>query len=410
MKRWNGWGREDYDYHLPESATIFLEKFVGKGEFIPDALLENVLKQIPDPRIKEMQLLSQDKETRLRHACGQSLPDWICLRHGTITNFPDAVAYPVDENDIQKIINFSKINKCQIIPYGGGSSVVGHLNIIHPDIPTISVDMEQLNQLHEIDSISHIATFGSGIRGPDLEDKLASQRFRFGHYPQSHEFSTLGGWIASRSVGTQCYYYGRIEQLFLGGTLITPEGILSMPVSPASAAGPDLKHFVLGSEGRLGIISKASVRISPLPENESFYAIFFRSWEEGFGALKDTVQKRIKVSMLRLLDAMETETSLQLAGKEDLVKIADKGLRFPGYGDDRCLLIFGLTGLKTTTKNALREIKQIAHQYHGIVKPYYVGKLWYKSRFTTHIYAIHCGILVMPLTHSKQLFHGQKHH
>ena len=228
MKLWNGWGEEDYTYHIPQSALNYLYGEVGEGTITTDVPKEDILRIIPQTRVRKSHLLDTNKEERLRHACGQSLPDWINLRYGTLKIFPDAVAFPDSEECVMKILQMAIKNQWQIIPYGGGSSVVGHLNIIHPDVPTISVDLARMNTLLSIDTHSHIANFGAGIRGPNLESELARFGFLLGHYPQSHEFSTLGGWIASRSVGTQCYYYGRIEHLFLGGRLISPEGIFEI--------------------------------------------------------------------------------------------------------------------------------------------------------------------------------------
>jgi alkyldihydroxyacetonephosphate synthase len=163
----------------------------------------------------------------------------------------------------------------------------------------------------------------------------------------------------------------------------TPQGIFEMLPFSASAAGPDLRHFALGSEGRMGIISEATVRISPLPEFEHFYAVFFPDWESGFTALREMVQSRLDVSMLRLLDKFETETTLQLSGKEKLVNLADKGLRLIGMGEERCMMLFGITGLASGARSTLRQVQHIARQHHGFVEKWYIGKMWYDSRFTT---------------------------
>jgi alkyldihydroxyacetonephosphate synthase len=383
MKRWNGWGRTDYSYHFAPSAKTFVEKIVGKGEIIPDATLESILKKVPKSRLPDHALFNSDVDCRLRHARGQSFPDWVAMRYGTVNQFPDAVALPTKQEEIVTILNLARKEHFNVIPYGGGTSVVGHINIEDSATPTLTVDLGNYNQLIRLDEISNTATFGAGVRGPDMEDALAKYGFRFGHYPQSHEFSTLGGWIASRSVGTQCYYYGRIEQLFLGGLMHTPQGNLEMPPFSASAAGPDLRQFALGSEGRMGIISEATVRIAPIPEFEHFYAVFFPDWASGFAALREIVQARLDVSMLRLLDKFETETTLQLSGKEKLVNLADKGLRLLGMGEERCMMLFGITGLPAGARTTLHQVQHIARQHHGFVEKSYVGKLWYNSRFTT---------------------------
>lgn len=383
MKRWNGWGREEYNYHFAPSAQAFVERIVGRGQTIPDASLESVLKSVPRSRLPQHALFNHDAESRLRHARGQSFPDWVALRYGTVNTFPDAVAMPTNQDEVDEMVTLASKEHFSIIPYGGGTSGVGHINPEMSDTPTLTVDMGKFNQLLHLDAVSQRATFGAGVRGPDMEDALAAHGYRFGHYPQSHEFSTLGGWIASRSVGTQCYYYGRIEQLFLGGLMHTPQGKLNLPAFSASAAGPDLRHFVMGSEGRMGIISEATVRIAPIPEFEHFYAVFFPDWECGFAALREIVQARLDASMLRLLDKFETETTLQLSGKDKLVNFADKGLRLLKMGDERCMMLFGLTGLEAVARNTLQQIRHITSQHHGFLEKSFIGKMWYDSRFTT---------------------------
>ncbi|HOJ00774.1 MAG TPA: FAD-binding oxidoreductase [Anaerolineaceae bacterium] len=383
MKRWNGWGKTDYTYHFAESSKQFVERMVGKGEIIPDATLETVLKKVPNSRLPENKLYTTDAEIRLRHARGQSFPDWVALRYGTVDTFPDAVAMPSRKDDFDTLIDLAKKGNFHLIPYGGGTSVVGHINVENRDTPTLSVDLARYNQLFHLDEISHTATFGAGVCGPDMEETLRQHGFRFGHYPQSHEFSTLGGWIASRSVGTQCYYYGRIEHLFLGGLMHTPQGLLEMPPFSASAAGPDLRHCALGSEGRMGIISEATVRISPRPQFEHFYAVFYPDWDSGFAALREIVQARLDVSMLRLLDKFETETTLQLSGKEKLVKLADQGLRLIGMGEERCMMLFGITGSPVVARTTLHQVQHIARKHHGFTEKRFIGKLWFDSRFTT---------------------------
>src|SRR6185312_11635917 len=136
----------------------------------------------------------------------------------------------------------------------------------------------RMSTLRHFDAESQLATFGAGIRGPDIEALLRARGYTLGHYPQSWEYSTLGGWIATRSSGTQSLGYGRIEQRFAGGRVESPSGTLELPLFPASAAGPDLRELVLGSEGRLGIITEATVRVWPLPASEVFSALFFSSW------------------------------------------------------------------------------------------------------------------------------------
>jgi alkyldihydroxyacetonephosphate synthase len=209
--------------------------------------------------------------------------------------------------------------------------------------PVLTLSLEKMRRLLELDETSHLATFQAGVPGPELEAQLKARSYTLGHFPQSFECSTLGGWIAARSSGQQSYHYGRIEQLFAGGTLETPRGRLEIKPVPASAAGPDVREMLLGSEGRLGVITQATVRVRRVPEAEAFFGVFFPSWEQGSEAVREIVQNDLPVSMLRLSNPLETETTLVLSGKS-WIRLADRGLRMIGYGDTRCLLIFGVTG------------------------------------------------------------------
>jgi alkyldihydroxyacetonephosphate synthase len=202
-----------------------------------------------------------------------------------------------------------------------------------------------------------------------------------GHFPQSFEYSTLGGWIATRSSGQQSYLYGRIEDSFAGGRLLTLAGLIELPAFPASAAGPDLRHLVLGSEGRLGILTQATMRVRPMPEQERFYACFFLNWESGVAAVREIAQSRLPVSMLRLSDAQETETTLFLSGQDRLLPWADRGLRLFGYGQGRCLLLYGLTGKRKGHGQLRRHIAGVIRKNGGLPVGGMIGEQWRKSRF-----------------------------
>ncbi len=321
MRRWNGWGDSSVEYPLPEKGPQLLMEMAGAGNKAQDVSLASVVSSVPDSRLAAHPLVSDDPMERLCHARGQSLPDWIALRSGRINAFPDGVAHPMSSEEIAELIAFAEQAGAQVIPYGGGTSVVGHINPTAGDKPTLTIDLRRLNQLEQFDEKSQLATFGAGVSGPELEAQLRAMGYTLGHFPQSFELSTLGGWIATRSSGQQSLGYGRIEDLFAGGTVISPAGVLELLPHPASAAGPDLRQILLGSEGRMGIISKATVRTSPLPESEEFHAVFFPDFEQGQTAVREMVQEKLPLSMLRLSTAVETTTTLALAGHEKLIGI-----------------------------------------------------------------------------------------
>ena len=381
MRRWNGWGEESTCYALPQSAKEYLEKQIGAGLSLEDASLVETLSYVPQTRLAGHAQISNLPMDRLLHACGQSLPDWIALRSGRIQHFPDGVAFPPDASALKTLLEYARQTGTILIPYGGGTSVVGHINPLPGEAPILTVDLSRMNHLVDLDETSQLATFEAGISGPEIEKHLQDRGFTLGHFPQSFEFSTLGGWIATRSSGQQSYHYGRIEQLFAGGHVQSFLGELEMPVHPASAAGPDLKQFFLGSEGRFGILTRATVRIQRMPETESFHAAFFHDWETGSEAVREIAQAGVPVSMLRLSNTLETATTLALSGKEDLVLWAGRALDWIKYDDQRCLLIFGLTGSCSLTRYAYRQASCIIRAHGGLPTGTIIGRMWRKSRF-----------------------------
>ena len=383
MRRWNGWGLIETNYHLPESAAFYLEQLIGAGEDIADASLEETLQSLPDSDLPAHPLIKQTPMDRLMHARGQSLPDWIALRHGRIGKYPDGVAYPKDDREVRSLLEYARQTGVVVIPYGGGTSVVGHINPLPHERPVLCVDLSRINQVFDIDQTSRLATFGAGINGPTLEKNLNERGYTLGHFPQSFELSTLGGWIATRSSGQQSYRYGRIEDLFAGGQIETPLGALELPPFPASAAGPDLRQLFLGSEGRLGIITKATVRVRPIPAMEGFFAAFFHDWQSGTQAVRQIAQERIPISMARLSDEQETITTLALSGKDNLVALARFGLQALGYGQSRSLLIYGITGDRANFHYAKRKTAAVIRAHGGLPTGPIIGKIWRKSRFLT---------------------------
>jgi len=381
MKRWNGWGDEATTYPLPASAARYLAERVGKGPRLEDASLEQTLQTVPQSSLPHHPLISTDPEERLRHARGQSLPDWIALHSGQIQAFPDGVVYPTSNDEVRSLLDYAREAGVKLIPYGGGTSVVGHINPLPDREPVLTMDLSRLKRLLRLDETSHLATFEAGVSGPEIEKLLNARGYTLGHFPQSFELSTLGGWIVTRSSGQQSYHYGRIEALFAGGHVETPADSMDLPVHPASAAGPDLKQIVLGSEGRLGVVTQATLRVRPLAEFEAFYGVFFHNWEEGANAVREIAQSGVGVSMLRMSNALETTTTLALSGQDELVKWAGRGLRAVGFSDERALLVFGVTGTRRQATQARLEALEIMRGHGGLMTGTAIGKMWKKSRF-----------------------------
>ena len=230
-------------------------------------------------RLPEHRLVSHDAEARLRASLGQSLEDWLRVRFGRIGAVVDGVAFPETEDEVRDALAWARDIRAIAIPVGGATSVVGHLTPRAGERPSLAIVMTRLRRLLNLDPLSQLATFEAGVAGPDLEAQLRAKGFMLGHYPQSFDYATLGGWIATRSCGQQSARYGRIEAMFAGGRIETPTGALEIPPLPASAAGPDLREWVLGSEGRIGVVTRATVRIARLPERERFIGYFLPRWE-----------------------------------------------------------------------------------------------------------------------------------
>jgi alkyldihydroxyacetonephosphate synthase len=381
MRRWNGWGEETTEVELPAHGQDFLVELVGSGQRLADARLEQVLAQVPASRLPAHPLISLDAEERLRHARGQSLPDWLAMRSGAFGVFPDGVAYPESAEQIRELLAWARQQDALLIPYGGGTSVAGHINPQASARPVLTLSLERMNRLLEIDEESLIATFGPGANGPQVESQLRARGYTLGHFPQSWELSTLGGWVASRSSGQQSLRYGRIEQLFAGGRLETFAGTLEIPCFPASAAGPDLREMVMGSEGRFGIISEVKVRISRLAEQEQFYAVFMPDWPQALDGIRTLTQARVPLSMLRLSNAIETRTQLALAGHPRQIAWLEKYLALRGAGAGKCMLTFGVTGSREQNAASLKQAKKLLKGFGGVFTGTLLGKKWAQNRF-----------------------------
>lgn len=381
MRRWNGWGEEERSLGLSEAAQALLRETLGAGMPPRDASLGEVLGRLPPSRLSASSPFSADPEARLRHARGQSFPDWIALRYGRVGPVADGVAYPQTHEEAAQALEAARRAGAIVIPYGGGTSVVGHLQVSSDPRPVVNVSLERMNQLLELDARSMLARFGAGTPGPRIESQLAAHGYMLGHFPQSYEYSTLGGWVVTRSSGQQSLRYGRIEQLFAGGRLATPRGEWVVGGVPASSAGPDLREFVLGSEGRLGLLTEVVVRLRRLPQREDFHAVFFPDWASGCEALRRLVQADLPLSMLRLSNATETETQLVLAGHEKTVAWLRRYLRLRGTGDKPVMLLLGLTGLNREVLRTRREALTIAKQHRGVHVGRAIGKAWAAKRF-----------------------------
>jgi alkyldihydroxyacetonephosphate synthase len=383
MKRWNGWGEETITTSLAAPATAFIQRIVGVATPPRDTTLAEMVAHIPPSRLPTSTLVSVDPEERLRHARGQSLPDLIALCSGCIDIFPDGVAYPASASEVRDLISYAAEVSACLIPYGGGTSVVGHITPLAGDRPVLTVDLRRMSRLRVLDETNHLATFEAGVTGSDLEAQLRAHGYTLGHYPQSFEYSTLGGWIATRSSGQQSLGYGSIDKLFAGGHIETPAGTLEIRPCPPSATGMDLREIVLGSEGRLGILTEATMHVRPVPEQEQHLAVFFPEWEQGITAVREMVQAQLPLVMLRLSTASETQTQLALAGHERVLGILERFLALRGAGDNKCMLLIGIAGQGAVVRHTREGGLRIARKLKGIPAGSMLGQQWHKKRFHT---------------------------
>jgi alkyldihydroxyacetonephosphate synthase len=381
MRRWNGWADEGAVVALPDGAARLLESLVGPGVRGHDATLDDVVAAVPPSRLPRHALATDDPVDRIRHARGQSLPDWVALRAGRLGAVPDAVARPSSAAEVREILSWAGSAGASVIPYGGGTSVVGGVTPADDGRPVVTVAVERLAGLRGLDARSGLATFGAGTVGPDLEAALAPHGLTLGHSPQSFERSTVGGWVVTRSAGHQSLGVGRIEALFAGGRLEAPAGTIELPPHPASAAGPDLRQLVLGSEGRFGILTDVTVRALPTPQVERVGSWFLPDWERGLEAARTLAQARLPVSMVRLSTPPETGTLLAMAGRPRTVGALVRYLRLRGIGEQRCLLIVAAAGRRRVVDAAMREAGALTGRSGGAGVGASVGRQWLRGRF-----------------------------
>jgi alkyldihydroxyacetonephosphate synthase len=381
MRRWNGWGDDAIDFELNPDAVAFLAGRIGPGTPGTSAALQQACAHITPGRLQPHALIDTTPAVRLANALGQSLPDWLKLRYGQVGTVPDGVAFPESGEQVRELLDFAARTNAIVIPYGGGTSVAGHLTVPDGAQPVLTMNLTRLRALTNLDTEAQLATFGAGVFGPDLEAQLRARGYTLGHFPQSFEYSTLGGWVVTRSSGQQSLRYGRIEQMFAGGKLEAPAGTLDIPTFPASAAGTDLREMVLGSEGRMGILTEATVRVTRLPDYEAFHAVFFPSWDAACAATREVAQAKLPLSMLRLSNPLETLTMLTLAGHKNLIGLLEAYLSLRGCKDGKCMLMIGVSGQKSSARNALQGALAIARGHNGVHVGRAMGEKWKQNRF-----------------------------
>ncbi|MEU0488830.1 FAD-binding oxidoreductase [Nocardiopsis sp. NPDC006139] len=258
-----------------------------------------------------------DDAARLRHAGGKSTPDLLLRRSGAADPAPDAVLYPAGHDEVQRLLEVCSAERIAVVPFGGGTSVVGGLTPLRGRFGSVvALDLRRLDRLVSLDATSMTAVLEAGVRGPAAEELLARHGLMLGHLPQSHEYATIGGYAATRSSGQASSGYGRFEDMVVSLRAATPRGTLEAGGAPASAAGPDLRRLLLGSEGTLGVITEVGVRVRPLPGTVLDEAWSFPDFATGVDALRALAQSDTRPTMARILDESETFVGAALGGHE----------------------------------------------------------------------------------------------
>ena len=304
------WGWED---RLPEDEDRRelkeqLEGLLGFPErpLLDLPTLDDV--EMPDPRIEgpDHANTTQSRWARARHTYGKGYRDLVRGFHGDYANAPDVVARPESEAEVADLLAWATEANVAIVPFGGGTSVVGGVECDGEGYAGVcSLDMRAMDRVLEVDEHSRAARIQAGATGPEIREQLADHGLQLRHYPQSYEFSTLGGWIATRAGGHFATRYTHIDDFVESVRAVTPSGTLETRRLPASGAGPDPNRFLLGSEGAFGVVTEAWVRVQPRPPYRSRATVSFDDYWDGVAATRDIVQARLSPANCRLLDSNE---------------------------------------------------------------------------------------------------------
>jgi alkyldihydroxyacetonephosphate synthase len=319
---WSGWGDPAEVPELPDQVLDLLAQGLGIRRPGSQAVTMDAV-ALPEPRLGAVvgdalavvvgsDHVLADNESRVRHTRGKSTPDLLRLRTGEASDAPDLVLAPGSHEEVAGLLAVCSAHRVAVVPFGGGTSVVGGLTPAARDFSgTVAMDLRRLNALVSLDEVSRLAELEPGLRGPQAEALLAQQGYTIGHFPQSFEYATLGGFAAARSSGQASAGYGRFDELVMGLRLAAPAGTLVLGRAPKSAAGPDLRQLILGSEGAFGVLTSLTVAIRPAPEQRLYEGWRLASFQEGMALLRSLVQDGPRPTVLRLSD--EAETALNLA-------------------------------------------------------------------------------------------------
>ena len=403
--KWWGWGREDVSFtheDKPDLAPFIREKLqldVTKPgterpkEFdeldVPDPVLPDALRSALEGAVGA-DYVSTDQLDRVVHTRGKSLRDLVRQRRGDMPRVPDAVVRPGDEAAVEALLKAALEADAVVIPFGGGSSISGSVEAEPGEKRTVlSVDMTRLDRVLDVDPTSRLARVQAGVYGPELERQLNERGWTFGHFPDCFTHSTLGGWIATRSSGMQSDRYGDIADLTRGLRVVTPSGTLVVRPVPSTSTGPSVREMVLGSEGRLGLITEATVHVRRLAPERQILGYLFPNWREGLAAMRDIAASEAAPSVTRVSDAPETVFSFatrKASTPLDTVKSKALQLFLKRKGWDleqMCLSFIGYEGTETNVKIQRALTERIVKAHGGLGIGSSPGELYDQKKFDT---------------------------
>ncbi len=382
---WSSWGSADRRPGITAPMRRFLdETFAGRltppappvaadaVTLPPSALPAAVLDELG--RHAEVDTSSAG---RTAHALGRSYRDLLRLRAGDLLAAPDAVVAPLGPDQVQAVLDVCARERIAVVPFGGGTSVVGGVEPLRGEFSAVlALDLRRLDRMIELDPISHTARLQPGLRGPQAEELLNARGYTLGHFPQSYEFATIGGYAATRSAGQASTGYGRSDDMVMALTAATPSGPLRLGRAPRSAAGPDLRQLLLGSEGAFGVITEVTMCVCPLPAVRRYEGWFFKSLQAGLEVVRTLEQERLAPDVSRLSDEDETRVNLAISGHGGGAAGAYLTLR-----GARAMGIFGWEGSADSVAVRRKLAARILRKGGGIPVGTSAGETWAAGRF-----------------------------
>ena len=379
--KWNAWGDPAAAKPLSDSIRSLLKQALGvdapaSAELSAEEvrLRPSALTPADQDRLAAIvgaDHLSTEDDARLLRAGGKSTLDLLRRADRDVQDAPDAVLAPGSEDEIVDVLDYCSLRGIAVVPFGGGTSVVGGLDPDRGDFgAVISLDLRRFNQLYSLDTVSGEAELGAGVTGPEAERLLGELGFSLGHFPQSFQFATIGGFAATRSSGQDSAGYGRISDMVRGLRTVTPIGVLDLGRAPESAAGPDLRHLIMGSEGVFGVITRVRLRVHPVAEATRYEAWSFPDFATGAAALRAVVQTGTGPTVIRLSD--EAETGVNLATTEQIGEQQITG---------GCLAITAFEGTAEHTDSRHNETRTLLEAHGGTSLGEAPARAWEHGRF-----------------------------